>query len=75
MTPEEKLAKFRAENPELYKEPVRCRRCNRVLTHPESIKEGIGPECKQKEGTSESFNNHGPECGCGECEDLIERSI
>lgn len=24
----------------------RCRRCNRVLTHPDSIKSGIGPICK-----------------------------
>ena len=25
----------------------RCGRCGRPLTHPESIKSGIGPECKQ----------------------------
>jgi len=45
---QERLAKFRAENPELYKEPTRCRRCNRILTDPISIKAGIGPECTQK---------------------------
>ena len=26
----------------------RCGRCNRKLTHPESIKRGIGPECAKK---------------------------
>jgi len=26
----------------------RCCRCNRVLTHPESISSGIGPECAKK---------------------------
>jgi hypothetical protein len=26
----------------------RCVRCNRELTHPDSIKSGIGPECAQK---------------------------
>lgn len=26
----------------------RCRRCNRLLTHPESIKSGIGPECAKR---------------------------
>lgn len=27
----------------------RCRRCNRRLTHPESIRSGIGPECGRRE--------------------------
>jgi len=26
----------------------RCRRCNRRLTHPESIRSGIGPECGRR---------------------------
>jgi len=28
----------------------RCGRCNRVLTHPESIESGIGPECSKAIG-------------------------
>lgn len=27
-----------------------CMRCNRTLTTPQSIQDGIGPECKQKTG-------------------------
>lgn len=37
------------EKPEAYNleylEEGRCIRCNRVLTHPDSITSGIGPEC------------------------------
>ena len=29
-------------------EKKRCKRCNRVLTDPDSIKRGYGPECKDK---------------------------
>jgi hypothetical protein len=28
----------------------RCRRCNRLLTHPSSITSGIGPDCAEMEG-------------------------
>jgi hypothetical protein len=30
-------------------QPIRCRRCNRILTDVESIKKLIGPECEKKE--------------------------
>lgn len=29
---------------------TRCRKCNRVLTNPVAVAEGIGPVCKQKSG-------------------------
>lgn len=31
-----------------YRFEAHCRRCNRVLTTPESIESGIGPECAKK---------------------------
>jgi hypothetical protein len=52
---EAKLAAFRAANAEAYQNlanTVQCRRCNRVLTDPESIKLGIGPECLAKSKTN-----------------------
>lgn len=30
-----------------YSMAIRCRRCNRKLTNPESIESGIGPECRK----------------------------
>lgn len=32
-----------------YRAEGRCIRCNRKLTHPESIDSGIGPECAKRE--------------------------
>jgi Family of unknown function (DUF6011) len=46
----------KGEQSELYAKGYRlhaetvCRVCNRKLTHPESIKSGIGPECAGKVG-------------------------
>ena len=43
-------------NPERYVEKVafnfeaRCRRCSRVLSTPDSVSVGLGPECRGKEG-------------------------
>jgi hypothetical protein len=33
-----------------YRVSLRCRRCGRLLTHPESIISGYGPECIKKSG-------------------------
>lgn len=33
--------------------PGHCRRCRRLLTDPESIKLGIGPECRELEANGE----------------------
>lgn len=34
---------------------VHCRRCGRELTNPESVKNGIGPECIKKVGRTKNF--------------------
>lgn len=36
---------------------VRCMRCGRVLTHPESIQAGIGPECATQTAGEPQENN------------------
>lgn len=38
-------AAFEARGVEYHWEQVRCRRCNRKLTTPESLEAGIGPDC------------------------------
>lgn len=40
--------KYEREHGLIYRFDVRCRRCNRQLTTPESIDSGIGPECAKK---------------------------
>ena len=36
---------------------IKCRRCGRILTDPESIKRGIGPECENKESRAGKQNS------------------
>lgn len=53
--------------------PTRCKRCNRILTDPESIKRGYGPECIETinlevDLTEQARMNGDPGFMCDHCE-------